>query len=80
MIRMVEGVILFRSGLGLGNYPGASCRPAQGSDVVDIHTFSYVSGTTTTTLRSHFGSRLVNIPEGILAGLGSPLSCLVQAR
>ena len=31
-------------------------------------------------LRSHFGSRLVNIPLGILAGLGSPLSYLVQAR
>ena len=28
MIRMVEGVILFRSGLGSGNSPSASCRPA----------------------------------------------------
>ena len=28
----------------------------------------------------HFGSSLVNIPLGILAGLGSPLSYVVQAR
>ena len=27
MIRMVQGVILFKSGLGLGNFPGALCRP-----------------------------------------------------
>ena len=28
MIRMRQGVILFKSGLELGNFPRASCRPA----------------------------------------------------
>ena len=66
MIRMMVGAILFTSGLGWFNPPGASCRPAspglhdllisfvlwQGRDVVHIHTFSYVSGTTTTVCRA----------------------------